>query len=154
MKSLKNEVAIFSKGIAQKPEIRILLDCNGFNFKPKESQNIEYVVGWGKKENTKPAKNFAQKHKLKYYTIEDGFLHSMGQGVLGAKSCSLVKDSTGIYYDATSESDLENLLVEYSDKNFNSLTLRRARDAIQRISKANISIAYLPLTVNQKVKTL
>ena len=42
--------------------------------------------------------------------LEDGFLRSLDLGCKGTQPLSLVVDHTGIYYDATEASDLENLL--------------------------------------------
>jgi len=138
MKNHKNTVAIFSKGIALKKEIKIFLNIDNFVFKPKKALNINLVVGWGNKENTIAAKGFAVKNQLDYYSLEDGFIHSSGQGVLGSQSCSMVKDSRGIYYDSTRYSDLEHLLVNENEK-FSDELISRASKAITKIIKSNIT---------------
>ena len=45
--------------------------------------------------------------------LEDGFIRSIGLGTEGAPSFSWVEDDTGIYYDATMPSRLENILNRY-----------------------------------------
>lgn len=139
MTNKKITAAVFSNGISRKLEIKPLLKIDTFVLKPKHKENINYVIGWGKKDNTKQAKAFANKHDLEYYSLEDGFIHSMGQGVLGSKSCSLVVDSLGIYYDATQSSDLENLIFTNNKELFNPENTLRAKSAIQHITQANIS---------------
>ena len=42
--------------------------------------------------------------------FEDGFISYLGHPALGDKRFSLIVDKTGIYYDATKPSDIENLL--------------------------------------------
>lgn len=137
--SNKNEVAVFSSGIIRKTELKMLLGIDKMLLKPVDNTPVRYVVGWGRKENTKQARAYADKNKLDYFSLEDGFLHSMGQGVLGASSCSLVKDREGIYYDATQVSDLEKMLSEENNKLFNEASILRAKDAIQKITLSNIS---------------
>lgn len=68
------------------------------------------IVGWGHKPTADKARDYAAKHNLPYIALEDGFLRSLDLGCKGAQPLSLVVDHTGIYYDATEPSDLENLL--------------------------------------------
>ena len=68
------------------------------------------VLAWGRKPSAKKAMALSHQLDLPLLRLEDGFIHSLGQGVLGSTSCSLVVDKTGIYYDATRPSDLELLL--------------------------------------------
>ncbi|KAG1661966.1 Capsule polysaccharide modification protein LipA [Nymphon striatum] len=127
------------KGIRNLENLKIFLDIDEIQYKPEKSCSVEYVVGWGRKDNTKQARDYADINKLDYYALEDGFFHSMGQGVLGENSCSLVKDKKGIYYDATQSSDLEELINAKNKKLFSLENIGRAKHAIQRITKSNIS---------------
>ena len=77
---------------------------------------------------------------LTIITVEDGFLRSVGLGAQLVRPVSWVFDRSGIYYDATTPSDLERLL---NDTEFDRITLARAaalRDAIVRaeITKYNV----------------
>lgn len=76
----------------------------------KHAELIDIVVGWGRKPKALTASNFAQKNNLPFVTLEDGFIHSMSQGRLGASSWSLVVDDLGIFYDANTPSSLEKLI--------------------------------------------
>ncbi len=138
MNNLKT-IATFSKGIFNNKKINTFLQSQEILFQPREKQEIDLVVGWGKKANTQPAITFSKKYELPYCALEDGFIHSMSQGVLGSESCSLVVDSKGIYYDATQVSDLETLISEYAKHTPPLLHDARAQNAIQRIIKSNIS---------------
>ncbi|SPA01459.1 Capsule polysaccharide transport protein [Cupriavidus taiwanensis] len=53
----------------------------------------------------------ALRDDLAVITVEDGFLRSVGLGAQLARPLSWVFDCSGIYYDATRESDLERLLA-------------------------------------------
>ena len=71
----------------------------------------KYVIGWGHKPTANKARRYATQHNLSYIALEDGFLRSLDLGCESAQPLSLVVDYTGIYYDATEPSDLENLLT-------------------------------------------
>ncbi|PWD86037.1 hypothetical protein [Ignatzschineria cameli] len=75
----------------------------------------DIVVGWGNKANTEKARRYAEKHRLPYLTLEDGFLRSMGLGVSGDAPLSIVVDDLGIYYDAAKPSRLETLILAQED---------------------------------------
>ncbi|MEA3370158.1 MAG: capsule biosynthesis protein [Campylobacterota bacterium] len=64
---------------------------------------------WGKK-NFPLLEEFALKHSLDVYRVEDGFIRSVGLGSDLTQAYSLVVDSRGIYFDPTTESDLEHIL--------------------------------------------
>lgn len=94
--------------------------------------------GWGRKKTGRFAswchKNFGGSLTL----LEDGFIRSVGLGVDGSPSFSLVEDDVGIYYDATVPSKLENILNSYdfaSDKEL----MHKASKAIELIRYHKIS---------------
>ena len=70
--------------------------------------------------------------------FEDGFIRSIGLGVDGSPSFSLVKDDVGIYYDATTPSKLENILNSY-DFSADKKLMNDAKEAIALIKKQHIS---------------
>lgn len=94
--------------------------------------------GWGRKKTGCFAfwchKMFGGKLTLQ----EDGFIRSLGLGVAGSPSFSLVEDDVGIYYDATAPSKLENILNNYNFSADKEL-MNDARRAISLIVEHNIS---------------
>lgn len=68
------------------------------------------VLAWGLKQSGRAAEKLAREKGLPLLRLEDGFLRSLDLGVKGAPPYALVVDDTGIYYDATRPSALENLL--------------------------------------------
>ena len=69
--------------------------------------------------------------------VEDGFLRSRGLGADLIAPLSLVLDRTGIYYDATRPSDLENLINASGDLDAGARD--RAAALIARITDARLS---------------
>ncbi|MEZ5479926.1 MAG: hypothetical protein R3E95_21325 [Thiolinea sp.] len=95
----------------------------------------EAVLAWGYKPSARKAQRLAERLALPLLRLEDGFIHSLGQGVLGAASWSLVVDHTGIYYDATAPSDLETLLAQDPQGLLNDpVLLQRAERLIAAIT--------------------
>lgn len=97
---------IFSKGIKKIPFLQCYLDGHA----------DKAVLGWGRKENTRKAREYADKKQLPFIALEDGFLRSVNLGVLGAQAVSLVTDTSGIYYDSTNPSELEELIVQSAEQ--------------------------------------
>lgn len=139
MKHKKIQIGVFSSGIKKIPTLSTFLKTDYIFYKPSSAEKISAVVGWGRKMNTAKAIQFASLHKLPYLILEDGFLHSCGQGVLGDTACSMIIDRTGIYYDATQASDLEILLSANPELSFNDALIARASACIQKIKEHQLS---------------
>lgn len=152
-------IGVFSTGILAIRHLSEFLSAREFIFRPKDqdASRLDFIIGWGEKPNTHKAQNYALRHHLPYVRLEDGFIHSTGQGVLGNSSCSMVIDQNGIYYNTQYPSTLE-ILIEEAHKNSETINLR-ARDCMQRIinqhiSKYNnspISLAALGLPLGKKI---
>ena len=104
-----------SAGIARAPELQALLQGDIDLCKPWHQwlgmyRELQAVLGWGMKANTAKASALAARLQLPLWRLEDGFISYLGHPALGDRRFSLIVDKTGIYYDATQSSDLENLL--------------------------------------------
>lgn len=116
------------------------LDASIVYLKQPKQIEAQAVLAWGRKPSAAKAERLAQGLNLPVWRLEDGFIHSLGQGVLGASSYSLVIDQTGIYYDATQTSDLEDLLANDANQCLaDSQLLERAKQLIQTITSQRVS---------------
>ena len=95
-------------------------------------------IGWGNKPNTRQVVRVAAEKKIRYFKLEDGFIHSAGLGVQGAASFSMVIDDLGMYYDATRPSRLEKILTEH-DFCADMQVMEKAELAIKLIKRFKIS---------------
>ena len=95
-------------------------------------------IGWGNKPNTIKVERAAAQKEIPYFRLEDGFIRSVGLGVQGAASFSLVIDDLGIYYDATRPSRLEKILAEHDFAGDKKLE-ETAEQAISLIKRFKIS---------------
>lgn len=103
-------------------------------------------IGWGSKFPLQANSYIlAMKHlhgtHIKKYSIEDGFLRSMGSGLLHTRPGSLAIDGKGIYLDAHAPSEIEDLLNEY-DFSKNPEILSRAKIGIELMRAARLTKYY------------
>lgn len=130
-------IVIDELALQQKPSINITFSAISWwkqrwigdflaAWKMKQSDDTGSVLlGWGLKE--------PQQHS---YTIEDGFIRSVGLGVHFNRPISLVCDRSGIYFDATRPSDLEDLL---NTKVVSDWDLYRAQQLIEQLNHSQIT---------------
>jgi capsular polysaccharide export protein len=95
----------------------------GYRWNPLSSE----IITWGKQ---------SQINGKNVTCIEDGFIRSVGLGVHFNQPLSLVFDSTGIYFDATKPSGLENIL---NDTQFDDELCNRATNIRNDLIKFGIS---------------
>lgn len=109
-----------------------------YRFFNKFMQGEKLFYGWGRKKSGQMAVKLAKKHNTSFVLLEDGFIRSLGLGVEGSPSFSIVEDDLGIYYDATTPSKLENFFNYYDFQNDIKL-MEKTQEAIKLIQKYNIS---------------
>ena len=117
------------------------LDISTYMYNIFQVLSYKHFKGWGRKKTGRFALWCYKKFRGTVTLQEDGFIRSVGLGVNGSPSFSLVEDDIGIYYDASSSSKLENILNDYDFANDTKLMddARRAIDLVvkQKISKYN-----------------
>ena len=72
--------------------------------------DLDGVVGWGARLQARIARRYAQARGLKYWSLEDGFLRSVGLGKARHLPLSIVVDDLGIHHDPRIPSRLEQLI--------------------------------------------
>lgn len=106
-------------------------------------RGLTHLVGWGHKPTARRVRDLAARHHLPYLALEDGFVRSYDLAVNGATPWSLVMDDRGIYYDASTPSQLEQLIAATPAASAEATQLlQRMRDG--RISKYNSGAMELP----------
>lgn len=106
---------------------------------PYKSINYDHILTWGIAQKTHTKSTPAYRNK-KIWCIEDGFLRSKGLGASLIAPLSIVCDGTGIYFDANSESDLENLLknIKLDDEQTAKALQLKEWLISQKLSKYNV----------------
>lgn len=137
----------FSRGMERIPHLSAFLEQEVIRL-PRRGKfplfwkcferHCDALLAWGLKGTTgKPAERASDQSGLPLLRLEDGFLRSLDLGVRGAPPYALVVDNTGIYYDATRPSALENLLN--SEGWQTPELLEEARAAMRAITAHNLS---------------
>lgn len=67
-------------------------------------------AGWGRKLPARMVQRLAQARQRPFWTLEDGFLRSVGLGKHGWPGVSFVMDDLGVHFDASTPSRLESIL--------------------------------------------
>ena len=114
------------------------LNLSYYSFFHKLLQKKGTYYGWGRKPSGLKAIELAKRHHTSFVLLEDGFIRSIGLGVDGSPSFSLIEDDVGIYYDATAPNKLENILNTY-DFTSDTKLMADAERAIELIRKHHIS---------------
>ncbi|MEA2018884.1 MAG: hypothetical protein U9N59_10590, partial [Campylobacterota bacterium] len=108
-----------------------------------ESLKQDYdVFVWSFKETEKLSRYFLKNNK-NITRVEDGFIRSIGLGLHKTKPLSLTFDSRGIYFDSSTESDLNYILktnaIHYTDEQ-----LEESKKLINTITTKGISKYNFP----------
>jgi capsular polysaccharide export protein len=135
-------VGIASAGIWRIPHLQHLLGmpvCRLHRLSSADGVRPTAIAGWGRRITAQRAKTLAQRWKLPFLSLEDGFLRSCNLGVAGAAPLSMVVDDLGIYYDASQHSRLEVLITGLAPDEKRQNETCRALDLIRkhRLSKYN-----------------
>jgi len=145
--SIKNKVYLFGFSYWKRKQIKSffpdkkLYFCKSLTHAVRKGLSPDdQLMIWGRKEYIDVAE-YARKHGMTIFRVEDGFLRSVTLGSDLTDAYSLVVDSRGIYFDSTRESDLEYILNYYDMDDF---LLKRAevlRNYLveKRLSKYNSS---------------
>jgi len=133
------QIAVLSSGVWQLREIvRRLTGLEPVRWAPPfRRPDFDCVVGWGLKPTSNRARRLAKKSGKNYLAMEDGFVRSLVPGT-DEMPLSLVIDRSGIYYDATSGSDLEQLIIENASSSDPGM-ISRARAGMALLRDARIS---------------
>ncbi|MFB4331515.1 capsular polysaccharide biosynthesis protein [Paenibacillus sp. CR_12] len=148
-------IGIYSKGIAAIPFLESFLQDEVI-LNPTNMENITKIAGWGKKPSAMRAIKKAEKYDVPYLSLEDGFIRSIQLGVKNRQTLSLIADPIGIYYDATTPSQLEDLL---NQGNFTGSVISEARECLEyiqhnKISKYNHTLDSFKVKRNSKENIL
>jgi len=127
----------FSSGLSGDPQIAAILQCPVIRVSPfTRVLPDDVVIIWGVKDKHKKALAFAQRHSLPVWTLEDGLIGYLGHPAISKQRLSLIVDTSGLFYDSTRPSDLENMLATAT---FSQSELDQAQQLIDAIKRWRIS---------------
>ncbi len=103
----------------------------------QEAHDCEIFI-WGRK-NFGRIESFAKENAIPITRVEDGFIRSISLGSDLTRPFSQVFDSSGIYFDATAPSELEEILnhTDFSPTLLNEAKILKDKILANKISKYN-----------------
>jgi capsular polysaccharide export protein len=108
-----------------------------YSFSPNKSKNIKAFSPFSVREKSgKPLQWGASDSASHCVRVEDGFIRSVGLGAELSRPLSLIFDQSGIYFDARSPSDLENIL---NTRRFSDEERSRGQSLRKLLSELKIS---------------
>ncbi len=103
----------FTQGIRSIRHLAQILEIDSV-LSPHEAESfggsIVSVLVWGRKQNSQKALHYARERELPVVYLEDGWIRSSAKNAHTRLCYSLLLDETGVYYDSSTPSDIENSL--------------------------------------------
>ena len=127
------------------PEITLIFKEQPIISALKKIPDNQNIVIWANKITPEITALSKQKKGI-LWRMEDGFVRSVGLGVDLIKPLSLVLDKTGIYYDATAPSGLEQILNKANQ--FSPALLLQAQQLRHKLIKLKLSKYNVGGTIN------
>jgi capsular polysaccharide export protein len=104
-------LAASSFGMAGIPHLAALLNVKDVVRARLFDGRPDGYIGWGERFAARRSMWHARLRGKPYWTVEDGFIRSIGLGKAGAPAMSIVTDDLGIYYQARRPSRLEEMIA-------------------------------------------
>ena len=129
---------VYNGGFLTQPRIRRILELSGWRISlGKPGGDDDWVGVWGKSPTSPRGEGVAARSDAPILRVEDSFLRSVLPGRDGSAPIGLNLDESGVHFDSSCPSDLENLLATHPLDD--TALLNRARAAIARLADAHIS---------------
>lgn len=130
----------FNAGFWRQSRLRAIVFAAGYNlaFGPTARPRAgDAVVVWGKSPTAHRGEEFAARHGLPVWRVEDAFVRSVNLGRAGDAPLGLLIDPIGVHFDISRPSRLEQILAK--DPLDDAPLLARARQGIARLRALDIS---------------
>ncbi|MDE4303078.1 capsular polysaccharide biosynthesis protein [Phaeobacter gallaeciensis] len=133
----RSRLFVYNGGFLTQSRLRRILSLAGYDIRLGLPAEGDLVGIWGNSPTAHRGQAIAQKHDSTLLRVEDAFLRSVYPGRAGEPPLGLLLDRSGVHFDASTPSDLEQLLATHPLDD--SSMMRRARDAIGRLMDAHLS---------------
>lgn len=129
---------MYNGGLLLQRQVRRILTLAGYQIRLGRPGEGDLIGVWGKSPTAYRGEAAAEKHKVPLVRIEDAWLRSLFPGRAGkAGPIGLLIDHSGVHFDPSVPSDLENILAEAPLDD--TALLDRARGAIARMREAGLT---------------
>jgi capsular polysaccharide export protein len=128
---------VYNGGFLTQPRLRRILTLAGYQVKLGSPGEGDLVGVWGMSPTAHRGTGVAERRGSPILRVEDAFLRSILPGRAGEPPIGLHLDHSGVHFDASTRSDLEQLLADAPLDD--TPLLDRARAAIERLKEAHLS---------------
>lgn len=128
---------VYNGGFLTQPRIRRILQLSGYEIKLGAPGAGDLVGVWGNSPTSHRGETVAAHKGARLVRIEDAWLRSLHPGRQGEPPLGLLVDHSGVHYDPSTVSDLEQLLRDHPLDD--TALLNAARGAISRIQEAHLT---------------
>jgi capsular polysaccharide export protein len=142
--TIRSRLFVYNGGFLTQKRLRRILALAGYDVRLGLPGDGDMVGIWGNSPTAHRGRAVARERGADLLRVEDAFLRSVHSGRAGEAPMGLLLDSSGVHFDPSTPSDLEQLLATHPLDD--SQMMRRARDAIGRLMDAHLSKynAFLP----------
>lgn len=128
---------VYSGGFLRERRVRRILSLAGWKVKLGLPGAGDHVAVWGQSPTASRGEAISAKRGARLMRIEDAFLRSILPGRSGDAAQGLLLDRSGVHFDPSVPSDLEQMLATAPLDDHDRL--RRAKDVIDRLKLSHVS---------------
>lgn len=128
---------VYNGGFLMQRRLRRILSLAGYSLRLGLPKDGDKVAIWGDSPTAHRGRRIAETHNAPLLRVEDAFLRSLHPGRTGEPPMGLQLDHSGVHFDPSTQSDLEQILSTHPLDDAAMMT--RARDAIARMQDAHLT---------------
>ncbi|MEX0327367.1 MAG: capsular polysaccharide biosynthesis protein [Ruegeria sp.] len=133
----RQRLFVYNGGFLTQRRLRRILSLAGYDIRLGLPKPGDTVGVWGASPTAHRGLRVAEKHAAPILRVEDAFLRSLHPGRNGEAPLGLLLDQSGVHFDPTIPSDLEQLLSTHPLDD--TAILDRARGAMERLRELQLS---------------
>jgi capsular polysaccharide export protein len=128
---------VYNGGFLTNDRVRRILTCAGYDLRLGIPRKDDLVAVWGKSPTAPRGEAMAARTGARIVRVEDAFLRSVRPGRAGDPPLGLLIDPTGIHFDGSAPSLIEEIIR--TNPLDDTAVLSRARDGIARLKHLHLS---------------
>ncbi len=128
---------VYNGGFLTQRRVRRILELSGYDIRLGKPGPDDMVGVWGQSPTAPRGEAVAQRLEAPILRVEDALLRSVLPGRSGAAPLGLFLDRAGVHFDASTPSELEQMLADHPLDD--TALLNRARTAIDRLKALHLS---------------
>lgn len=133
----RSRLFVYNGGFLTQRRVRRILDLAGYDIRLGRPSAGDLVGIWGQSPTSHRGLTMAQRYDAPVLRVEDTFLRSIHPGRAGEPPLGLHLDQSGVHFDPTTPSDLEQILSTHPLDDH--ALLRRSKDAMARLQELHLS---------------